>query len=110
MKSIFLFALLACSTLFVNAKSIDTANPTEELQKQISEIVTSSDIWESADKSFKLVVTFMVNSNGEIVILETNNKDWDDAIKSVLNYKKLKVSTALKNQIFHLPISLEKSK
>ena len=110
MKSIFLFVLLACSTLMLNAKNSTEITPTEDLQKQLTEMVVKSDIWESADNNVKLMVTFTINHNGELVILSTSNSQWDSALKSALNYKKVKVDNKVKNQIFHLPISLKSAK
>jgi len=108
MKSIFLIAFLACSTFFANANNIETGSPTAELQQQVSEMVLKSSIWESAKEDFKLIVTFTVNNDGEVVILSTNNRAWDESVKSLLNYRKIDVNDAVKNKIFHLPITLEK--
>ena len=107
MKSIVLFVLLACTSLVLDAKNLDNISPTEDLQKQLTEMVVNSNIWETADANLKLMVTFTINENGELVVLSTNDKQWDSALKSALNYKKIKVSASVKNQIFHLPISLE---
>jgi len=50
----------------------------------------------------------MVNSNNEIIIISTDQKNLDSSIKSTLNYKKLKSSDMEVNVTYTLPVSLKK--
>jgi len=107
MKTILLSLCLLVGAMNVNAFTPDTDDPKQELTKQLSTIVSSSSIWNGTKENHKLIVSFTINDNNELVILSTNDSDFDFELKGLLNYRKMNISPALKNKIFHLPIRIE---
>lgn len=57
------------------------------------------------DSELTFKISFIVNSNSELVVLSTNNRDLDDNVKSVLNYKKVAIDDLEFNKVYTLPIS-----
>ncbi len=108
MKAILLSACLMISILSINANTPVNGDPNESLSSQMSEIISKSAIWNDFEGDTNLLVSFTINSDGEVVILSTDSPKMDLAIKNSLNYKKLKVSKKVYNKIFHLPITVQK--
>lgn len=52
----------------------------------------------------KVFVDFMVNAKAEILVLSTNDKDFDDVIKSKLNYKKLSEHSLEIDRVYTIPV------
>ncbi len=105
-KGLFLSALFSFSFFIANAANINPTEAAQDLQKQVSELVLNADVWSVADAGNELHVRFMVMDNDELIVISTDNEDYDDTIKSVLNYKKVNVENQLKNKVFILPIKL----
>lgn len=55
----------------------------------------------------KFFVNFIVNPQGEILVTSTSNQKIDDRIKSVLNYKKVKVEGITPYEVYTLPVSVK---
>jgi hypothetical protein len=107
MKTIKLF--LAASIILVS--TITKANTEPSLNQKIrTEILKllSENEW---DKSSSFMMTFVVNPDGDIVVSKTTSAEYDGKIKSILNYKKIKLSDKLnKTEIFTVPIRIVESK
>ena len=108
MRAIFLSVCLMITTLFAVANPSGNGDPNESLTLQLSEIINKSTIWENIESGTKILMSFTINSDGEIVILSTDSPSLDTAIKDILNYKKVNVNENFQNEIFHLPISIQK--
>jgi len=104
-KSLIFSALFA---LTVGTATAST-NPTfSDARKEIKKLIVKSDIVDVVQKEVTLNVTFMVNDKNEIIVMSTDNEDYDASIKSILNYKKLKSSDMKINTNYTLPIVLKK--
>ena len=78
------------------------------MEKQLTELIQHADFFESQDlEDAKIMVKFTINQDNEIIVLSTDNRDYDKAIKLLLNYKKLDLNQDLSSKIFVLPIRLE---
>lgn len=55
----------------------------------------------------KFFVNFIVNPQGEILVTSTSNQKIDDTIKSVLNYRKVKVEGITPYEVYTLPVSVK---
>lgn len=105
-KVLFLSAIFSFTFFAANAANINPKEASKDLQKQVSELVLDADVFTQADAGNTLKVRFMVMDNNEIIVLSTDNENYDDTMKSILNYKLVDVDAQLKNKIFILPITL----
>jgi len=99
---------LLFSFMFVNvyATPTTTIDPQASLEKQIAKLVSNSDYWGNVKKDVVFKINFTINSQGEIIVLSTDNQELDNAAKSLLNYKKVDVDPQFYNKIFILPVHL----
>ena len=104
-KSILMTALF---TLILGTASASTNPETNSARIEIKNLIEKADLAESIKSDVTVNVTFMVNSNNEIIIMSTNQKNLDSSIKSALNYKKLKSSDIKVNITYTLPVVLKK--
>ncbi|MDA9774270.1 hypothetical protein N9B82_04870 [Saprospiraceae bacterium] len=105
-KVLFLSTLFSCVLFMASASNITPEEAAKDLQKQVSELVLNASGWDAEDIGTQIRVRFMVLSNDEIIVLSTNNEDYDASMKSILNYKKISVDNTLKNKVFILPVRL----
>lgn len=106
----FLFSLLfvQVNANAINATPNNSVDPQEKLEKQIAKLVHNSSFWGDIKQDVVFKINFTINTQGEIIVLSTNNGDWDNAAKALLNYKKIEVDPAFYNKIFILPVHLSK--
>jgi len=77
-KSLIFSALFA---LTVGTATAST-NPTfSDARKEIKKLIVKSDIVDVVQKEVTLNVTFMVNDKNEIIVMSTDNEDYDASIK-----------------------------
>lgn len=108
LKSAVLLTLF--SFLFVQANATPfTLSPQEQLEKQITELVNDAEVWGTINKDVVLKISFTINDDGEIIVLSTNNENFDLVAKSLLNYKSIDVDQKFHNKVFILPVRLSKS-
>ena len=95
------------SLLFVqaNANTI-TLDPQEKLEMQVAKIINSSELWASINEEVTIKISFMINTDGELIVLSTDNKQFDRAAKLLLNYQKIEVDKEFLNKKFILPVRL----
>lgn len=105
-KSLMIAALFSFVTFTASA----TTEPTTATSSraEIKKLIEKSDVVIGLKEDVTLHVTFLVNAKNEIIIMSTDNKTFDESIKSVLNYKKLKSSDMKVNTTYTLPITLKR--
>jgi hypothetical protein len=60
------------------------------------------------EKTF--TITFLLNSNNEIIVTSTSDKEVDSEVKSILNYKKINISSKIMtSELFTIPIKIKKA-
>lgn len=108
MKKFKLFIL----SLFIGASAIaatpiDGNGDQKKLQEQVSEYLGKHSLDIEEDIQARLM--FMVTSFDEIIVLkvESENKEADEFIKLKLNYKEVKDTKHVKNQIYTLNVKIE---
>ncbi|GGG27828.1 hypothetical protein GCM10011344_30810 [Dokdonia pacifica] len=88
---IYLVAILlaAGTTVFANNTTPKVENKETNVTTQIAELLKNPEM--EINEDIKAKVTFMVNDNKELVVInvDTKNESVDAFIKSRLNYKKL---------------------
>ena len=104
-KVLFLSLVLTSASASLFAGNVTTP---QTVSQQIRTLLTSTDMGIDFDTELTFKISFIVNSNSEIVVLSTNNRDLDDSVKSALNYKKVAIEDLEFNKVYTLPISLKK--
>ena len=108
MKTLLFSILFSAFSFFAMASSTIT-EPVKSMEKQLTELIQHSDYFESQDlEDAKIMVKFTFNQENEIIVLSTDNKDYDKAMKLLLNYKTLDLDQDLSSKIFILPIRVER--
>lgn len=74
---------------------------------QIQKMLTKLDFSAQVAKGTKINISFLVNAKNEIIVLSTNNADYDDLIKTALNYQKISISELLYNTVYTLPVEFK---
>lgn len=103
MKSIknFTLACLLFASLLVSANPI-AEKPT--FGKEVAQLLSQANL-----EPGKYTINFLLNSEGQLVVISTGNAKNEGAIKNALNYKELKDKSLNVNQIYTLPITVQKS-
>lgn len=107
-KNLLLAAAIVCSSIaFAGTEPADT-EPSTSICKEIGSLLNDHTL--KADHMLSANVTFIVNKNNEIVVLEvdTDQKEIEYYVKARLNYKKL-TTNAKKGIHYFLPVKLEAS-
>lgn len=78
------------------------------ISKQVQSYLTGINLDQIDDKK-TVLVDFMLNSKGEIMILSTNSTKLDSAIKSRLNYKAITDHKLKINKTYTLPLKFKVS-
>ncbi|CAL2103162.1 conserved exported protein of unknown function [Tenacibaculum sp. 190130A14a] len=117
MKTFKSLVLILCLSVFTTFTIQANENPNPILKaKKVLHTEIASIIGNSApiktNKTVKANVSFMLNSKGEIVILDvdSNSKQLAYFIKRKLNYKKINHEDVKKGSVYELPITLKKGK
>ena len=99
------------TALFALVLGTATANNNPEKNSaryEIKKLIEKANLTADLKSDLTVNVTFMVNSQNEIIIMSTDKKDLDSSIKATLNYKKLKSSDMKVNKAYTLPVILKK--
>lgn len=104
-KSALMIAGMFILSLGVKASDIPFSKNPEgvQIQKMLTKLEFSSQVM----KGTKISISFLVNAKNEIIVLSTNNKDYDDLIKTALNYQKISVSELDYNTVYTLPVEFK---
>jgi hypothetical protein len=94
---------------FVLGTASASTDPTvKSARTEIKEMIVKAEFVKDLTAEITVSVTFQVNSKNEIIVISTDNDDYDSNLKSVLNYKKLKSSDMNVGVTYTLPIKLKK--
>ena len=107
-KTVMLAVVMLFSFSYVNAEIDPVKKATKELQSQLAQIINSNSFLKTIDSEQTIKISFMVNKSSEIVVLTTDNEELDSTMKNLLNYKKLNIDPSLVNQVFCLPVTINK--
>ncbi|MBK8700785.1 MAG: hypothetical protein IPN29_15080 [Saprospiraceae bacterium] len=97
-------ALFTVSGYMAQAKDIDP-NLTEKVRNEVAKHILKADWQNVGTKSF--LVTFLINSNNEVIVSSTSDKALDEKIKNVLNYQKLNVDGVKPFELYTLPVTIK---
>ncbi len=103
------FFSLCCLAFFfaVNSFATNTETPIEgepaSVTTQVQNYLNGLDV-KLIDGEKKVLVDFILNDKGEIMILSTNDKNLDLSIKQRLNYKKLTNHGLESNKTYTFPL------
>jgi len=104
--------LVTALVLFISSSSMFAASDPDlksALRSEITKLFKSIDFEKINAESDVIHINFMVTGKNEIVVLTTDNKELDKAIKGSLNYKQVDATDIDKNKLYTLPIRLELS-
>ena len=96
--------LLTFSALVMNAKDIDPSL-TERVRNDVAKHLMKAD-WQSTTKK-TFLITFVVNSNGELLVSSTSDKELDGKVKDILNYKKISTDGLKPFEVYTLPVTVQ---
>jgi len=104
-KNVLLIVGLAFLSLGVHAadKPIKKNPEGTQIQKMLTDLVLSSRVAQGT----KINISFLVNAKNEIIVLSTNNNDYDSLIKNTLNYRKISMSELAYNTVYTLPVEFK---
>ena len=86
----------------VSEYNSDPLTTSQQLLKHLQKIDISD-----LEKDKTVMVHFIINENHEIVVLSTNDEEFDHRMKTCLNYKKLDNSKLFINKDYWLPITFK---
>ena len=104
----FAFAILTTIIFSTSAMAMTTPEATtiekQQLRSEVLKYIQQSDHQEVETKAR---ISFMVNSENELVVLKVNTADAnvERLMKRELNYKKVKTQLSQKNQIYHIDVT-----
>ncbi|MBP9193134.1 MAG: hypothetical protein KBF57_00520 [Saprospiraceae bacterium] len=96
--------LLTFSAFITNAKDIDP-NLTERVRNEVAKHLLKAE-WQNTEKK-SFLITFVVNSNGEVLVSSTSDRELDGKIKDLLNYKKISTDGLKPFEVYTLPVTLQ---
>ena len=103
--------VIASFSLLVLVLNASYANDIKTIKKpevnQIQSMLKKIEYGQFLEKETKLNISFFVNSQSEIIVISTNNKELDSIIKSTLNYKKLALDKLKFNEIYTVPVIIK---
>ncbi len=100
--AVFVFIL---TTQFSNATDVASTKKAESAQ--IQTFLNSIDFTNYIKSDTKINISFFINSQNEVIVVATNNKDLDSVVKSTLNYKKIAVNDLEYNKVYTVPVHIK---
>ncbi len=100
--AVFVFILM---TQFANATDVASTKKAESAQ--IQTFLNSIDFTNYIKSDTKINISFFINSQNEVIVVATNNKDLDSVVKSTLNYKKIAVNDLEYNKVYTVPVHIK---
>ena len=108
MKKLFVFVFVTLMSTSVFSVNENPAK--EQIRTKIVELLGSPSF--IPEKQVKTSVEFLINKNGELVILniDCDSDEVCSYIKSRLNYKFIDKDVKFKNHIYKMPLTINNSK
>lgn len=109
MKNIIVIFIATFISLTAFANNDKPAKETKsELRTEIVKLLGNIDF--KLDKNLTGTVEFLVNNDGELVIINVNSKDAyvESYVKSKLNYQHIATKSVLKGKIYKMPLKIVK--
>lgn len=105
----FVVALFALAISFsANANPVNPGKQDlKNLRNEITEVLGHPKLQDNTSED-RVTLHFMINAKNEIVVLSTNNSEFDSYIKDKLNYHELEKSNATINKKYTLPLIIRK--
>lgn len=108
-KKIVFSLLMAVAFLAPNfANTNPVENKDSKALEEIKEIILDIDFDQDNMTIKKAKIFFMVNSNNEVIVLQTSSDEVDSIVKRNLNYKTLENRDLKVNLVYTLPIRFDK--
>jgi len=105
---VFFSSILTMSASSTTTNSSNLKGPTLELQKELVQLIANIDVGAfKLKENISFTVDFIVNDEGEIVVLSTSSKMLDKTVKARLNYHHVDANVK-KNHKYILPITIKK--
>lgn len=101
-----LFAVTMAFTSYAHGDKPSNSNLLE-LRDEITDMIGHPRMDESNVEA-RVTLHFTVNAKNQVVVLTTNNEEFDEYIKDRLNYQELEKSTATINEKYTLPLIIRK--
>ncbi len=102
LKNVCIAAFMFASVTLSMAGNDPTNRETETLQ--IRKMLINMSGIETLEKGEKVNINFLINARNEIIVLSTTNESFDNAIKTILNYRKVTLSELKMNTVYTLPV------
>lgn len=108
MKSLKSFIAVLGFALMTQLSFASNGNVTKKPESaQIQTMLNTIDFTGLIKSDTKLNISFFINSQNEIIVVTTNNKDLDNVVKSTLNYKKIAVNELEYNKVYTVPVHIK---
>ena len=105
-KNLFAFFLMAAFCVPVFASSVD-AKPSKTVTKEIKTLIEKLNLdYEKLDEE-TVRIKFMVNENGEMIVISTEESRLDKTLKAALNYHKLESKELTPYSLYIVPVKFE---
>lgn len=101
-KILFVFALTLLSFTSVSAHG----NPTTSTREEITNILNTSLSEYDLDTETNVSITFMLNENNVLVVLDTSDEKLDYLIRRILNYQLVESKDLERGEKYVLPLSI----
>jgi hypothetical protein len=107
-RNLLLAVLLFVSSMTLSANHTYPYGKNPEMRLELAKYLKSANLTSATQET--ITVSFLVNSNHEVVVIATSNEDFENTIKGALNYKSIKTSNFEVNKIYILPLKINKTK
>jgi len=94
--------------ILASANELSANNNPTDWKSEIVNYLSEFEEFNGADVPDKILVDFILNEKGEIMILSTSHPELDDVLKAKLNYRKVGFQELKTMQKYTLPIVFDK--
>lgn len=106
--SLFAIAAIGITSAFANP-NLSAFDPDKTIGSEIANMIQKIDFAaEDVVPGTSAKLKFLINENGELVVLTTGNEKVDSALKRELNYKKVNAVDLEAYKVYIVPISFKK--
>ncbi len=101
-----LFFTILSLAFFTSATKANIEPTTNNVREEIEILINKASL--SFDSELEITLNFLINNNNEIIVVSTNNPDFESQFRSILNLKKIKTQDVTFNKMYTLPIKVKK--